>query len=355
MYHVIKGTFHFRSAQHPWGKAARAALSMGACVLIGVVLGHVAWGLMATVGGFASLYVNSESYEQRAVKLVLVSLGLAASMALGTWFAGNIWTLAFALSFVSMSATWVAGAFSLPPPGGYFFILVCALGTGLPLDPSQAPMRFGLALLGGGVAWVISMSGWLFRRKAEKVAAKNWWHDSLRMAIARTRDRTTGVIPAIIRIGIAVLAATFIAFLLGNPRPYWVPLTCASVLQGATVTATIQRTFQRAAGTALGVLVGGAVLWIQPSIVWVILSLMAFQWVTEILIVRNYGLAVIFITPMPLLLAETGFPGLHPTFLVQARLVDTLLGCAIGVTAALAFQGRGVAAQMFRFRRWTDS
>ena len=32
--------------------------------------------------------------------------------------------------------------------------------TGMPVDPSLAPLRGGLVLLGGALAWIISMVGW---------------------------------------------------------------------------------------------------------------------------------------------------------------------------------------------------
>ena len=61
-----------------------------------------------------------------------------------------------------------------------------------------------------------------------------------------------------------------------------------------------------------------------------LITLLAF--VIEILVVRHYGLAVVFITPLTIYLAEAATMGQGtPGELVQARLLDTVLGCLVGL------------------------
>lgn len=51
----------------------------------------------------------------------------------------------------------------------------------------------------------------------------------------------------------------------------------------------------------------------------------------EFLIVRNYGVAVIFITVLTIFLAETGTSlTQNPTHLIQTRFLDILIGSIIG-------------------------
>ena len=46
---------------------------------------------------------------------------------------------------------------------------------------------------------------------------------------------------------------------------------------------------------------------------------------------KNYGLAVIFLTPMGILLAETGSPiSLEPTQLIIMRLTEIIIGSLLG-------------------------
>jgi len=49
------------------------------------------------------------------------------------------------------------------------------------------------------------------------------------------------------------------------------------------------------------------------------------------LITRHYALAVMFLTPMGILLAETGSStSLDPDYLLKMRLIEILIGTAIG-------------------------
>ena len=93
-----------------------------------------------------------------------------------------------------------------------------------------------------------------------------------------------------------------------------------------------------------GTLVGAAlylVLAFLPLPVWalgVVLGLLQFA--IELVVVRHYALALVFITPLVLLIigAATGDAASIP--LAFERVVDTLVGAAIGTAAALAVRLR---------------
>ena len=56
------------------------------------------------------------------------------------------------------------------------------------------------------------------------------------------------------------------------------------------------------------------------------------QFIVEMLIVRHYALAVIFITPLTILLTEAGNPMIHdPNMLVYVRFWDIALGSVFGL------------------------
>jgi uncharacterized membrane protein YccC len=99
----------------------------------------------------------------------------------------------------------------------------------------------------------------------------------------------------------------------------------------------VNRTIQRSIGTAVGVIIAGGIFIMQPSIWMLGLYVMILQFVTELIIVRNYAFAVIFITPLALIIAETGRADMTISTLIGSRLLDTLLGCAIGAAAALLY------------------
>ncbi|SNS43140.1 Uncharacterized membrane protein YccC [Geodermatophilus pulveris] len=109
-------------------------------------------------------------------------------------------------------------------------------------------------------------------------------------------------------------------------RPYWVLLTVAIVLKpdfGSVFT----RAVQRGAGTLVGVLIGSLLLSVLPRNAWVLVAMAAAAALMPWGRAANFGLFSVFQTPLIILLLDialAGEPGL-----VGARLLDTLIGCAI--------------------------
>lgn len=132
-------------------------------------------------------------------------------------------------------------------------------------------------------------------------------------------------------VGLSLLAAHALQL----ERPYWVPVSCLAVIQGASLRAAWSKQVQRSLGTAFGLLLflGIAQLPLGP---WGIAGMVtALALVVEVLVVRHYGLATVFITPMAILLAEAAQgAAMNPQTLMQARLVDSVLGAVIGVIGA---------------------
>jgi uncharacterized membrane protein YccC len=113
-------------------------------------------------------------------------------------------------------------------------------------------------------------------------------------------------------------------------RPYWVLLTVAIVLKpdfGSVFT----RAVQRGAGTLLGVLIGSLLLSVLPRDGWVVVAIAVGAGLLPWARGANFGLFSVFQTPVIILLLELAVPG--GPGLVGARLVDTLVGCAIVLVA----------------------
>src|SRR3712207_1175158 len=109
-------------------------------------------------------------------------------------------------------------------------------------------------------------------------------------------------------------------------RPYWVLLTVAIVLKpdfGSVFT----RAVQRGAGTLVGVLLGSLLLLALPRNAWVLVAMAAAAALLPWGRAANFGLFSVFQTPVIILLLDLALPG--GPGLVGARLLDTLIGCAI--------------------------
>ncbi|MCY0877499.1 MAG: FUSC family protein [Firmicutes bacterium] len=148
----------------PWRRLWGTGLTTGIVLVIGLMLGHLIWGIWGFMGGFTSLYVQNQPFRSRAVLLALVGLGLAASMALGA-FTVVWWHMALALAFVGAGATYFTGAFDIPLPASFMFILTACISAALPLHPHNIIFIRVAAVLGGAlVAWLVGMADWLYAR-----------------------------------------------------------------------------------------------------------------------------------------------------------------------------------------------
>jgi uncharacterized membrane protein YccC len=127
-------------------------------------------------------------------------------------------------------------------------------------------------------------------------------------------------------------------------RAYWMVAATVLVLhQGWDWSRSLQRTVERVIGTLLGLVLAGLVLWLEPQGLWFALTLAALQFVIELLIIRNYMLAVLFITAIALTMASGGRELPDITVLLWDRGIDTVIGCAIGIGVLLVTTPRAVA------------
>lgn len=101
--------------------------------------------------------------------------------------------------------------------------------------------------------------------------------------------------------------------------------------QGFDWTRTLVRSIERLGGTWVGLLLGGAIVVLHPQGPWLVLTVMTLQFVVEMLVVRNYAVAVVFITSAALLLASGGQAVEAPGAYVLARGVDTAVGCLVAL------------------------
>lgn len=91
------------------------------------------------------------------------------------------------------------------------------------------------------------------------------------------------------------------------------------------------RSVERLLGTWVGLLLAAGILLLQPQGPWLVLVVVTLQFVVEMLVLRNYALAVVFITCAALVLASGGQPVDTPGPYLLARGVDTAVGCAVAL------------------------
>jgi uncharacterized membrane protein YccC len=151
------------------------------------------------------------------------------------------------------------------------------------------------------------------------------WRAHLRDLADRTLASTESRAYAV-RLALCMTIAEIARQLLPIQRPYWVLLTVAIVLKpdfGSVFT----RAVQRGVGTLLGVLVGSLLLTVLPRSPWILVAMAVSAAVLPWARGANFGLFSVFLTPLVILLLDLAVPS--GSGLVTARLLDTLIGCAI--------------------------
>jgi uncharacterized membrane protein YccC len=115
-------------------------------------------------------------------------------------------------------------------------------------------------------------------------------------------------------------------------------VSLVAVIPPARAAHSISRSVHRIVGTIVGVGVTALLLvWAPPPLV-VIVVIVVCQVVTETLVGRHYGLALVFITPMALSVSYLASP-VPLTGLVVDRVLETVLGAAVGILLVLAARG----------------
>ncbi|MGW5670088.1 FUSC family protein, partial [Micromonospora sp. NPDC003776] len=131
------------------------------------------------------------------------------------------------------------------------------------------------------------------------------------------------------RYALAVLLAGGTATAVGIGHPYWAMVAAVAPLSAQGVTAQLVRATHRILGTLLGLLTSAVLLAPHLPPYAIVLVVAVLQIVTELLVGRNYGLALLFITPMALLMGQLAVARPAGQLLFD-RGVETLIGAAIG-------------------------
>ncbi|VFA99488.1 FUSC family protein [Nocardia cyriacigeorgica] len=154
---------------------------------------------------------------------------------------------------------------------------------------------------------------------------------SLRFRLARSLSLDSHAAVAANRIGLAAILAGSLTVALSIGRPDWAVLTVAVLLhQGPDRVRGTYRGIHRVGGTVLGLAVFTAIYAFEPRGFALVLVLMGLQFSIELFVARNYGLAVVFITPLALLMGGGGVYG-DPLPVAFDRFLESVIGVLIGL------------------------
>jgi uncharacterized membrane protein YccC len=169
---------------------------------------------------------------------------------------------------------------------------------------------------------------------------------SLKMKLTRACDKDSIVFINAVRFGIVLSISTMIAFSFPFTRPYWITLSCASVMLGSTILSTFHRAIQRSCGTIIGLMLAIIIFKLQPQGLMIVIINMCLTAMTELFIAKNYAVAAVFITPNALLIAETSTQIHNVSYFVTARITDILIGSMIGLIGTYIIGHRSASSRL---------
>lgn len=308
--------WHLRPHQGAHRVAARAAVSVAVPLLLVVLAGRPEWSPYAAFGAFASLYGRNHRHLSRATMQATAGAALFAAVLLGVlvgclphaaWWAVPVaGAVAYAGSHLALAQDW-------HPPGSLFLVFAfgaCAsaphaLGDLVPASVVTAGSVV-FALVVGAVGGVLQGA----RSRALPVRLHRSW------------------LPA--RDAVAVVLAGGLAVLVGIGHPYWAMVAAVAPLTVRGMSGQLTRAVHRVGGTLVGLLPAAALLALDLRGVGLVALVAVLQFVTELLVGRNYGLALLAITPLALLMGQTAHR-VPATGLLVDRGVETVLGSVVGV------------------------
>jgi uncharacterized membrane protein YccC len=147
-----------------------------------------------------------------------------------------------------------------------------------------------------------------------------------------------------LRYAVVVLVAGGTATAVGIGHPYWAMVAAVAPLTGPSLTQRVHKGLHRIFGTFAGVGTTALLLFWHPQ-PWVMVLMVIFmQFMAEMLVIRHYAAALIFITPMALIMAELAKPS-EPGPLLVDRAFQTLIGSVVGLALVYAMHYRTLRKQ----------
>ena len=281
-----KALFLLQKTDKLWHIALLAFLCMAIPLIIGLSFNQLSYSILVCMGAFVILYLPQAAMGQRMLVMVLSSLGFVASFAVGLLFNYDPVIKIIALSLFTFMVHFTCLFFNFKSPGSTFFILLTSIAAFNNTTYTSILPVLGLISLGTLIACVVAF-----------VYSLATYRTPL-PAIGDPQEDNHSILLEAIVVSLFVGISLVFAHALKLEKPYWVPVSCMAVMRGVNVQHVYQRGFQRIMGTMAGLGLTRLLLSIETTPLSLVITIPALQFVSEILVARNYALALIFITPM---------------------------------------------------------
>lgn len=306
--------------------ALRAAISVAVPLLVLWMLGRLDLSIYASFGAFAALYGRHDVFRDRLRMQTTAGGVILASMLVGTALsvlAAPAPVSIFVVAVIASAVTLLAYTMRWHPPGPLFPVFAVGACATIPATTAS----FGDVLLVGGPSVLFGLA---------ITALIGVFTRSTADAVSRPRQPVGPIAGEMAAsVGVAIVGAGFAGLLIMDSHWYWAAVGAVAAVSGPQLNARVIRGIQRLVGTLLGVLVAAAILAIDLPPLAVIVLVVVLQAAAELFVGRNYGIAMVFITPLALLMVHLAAPT-PVDMLLQDRAIETVIGVAIGTLVAVA-------------------
>ena len=289
--------------------------------------------IFAVFGAFTGVYGRVDGYWNRLRMqvrsgLVFFAVIVLALLTSHLWVDHahpeiKQWQIVLSTALIAGMCSVVTGLLRLRPTGSLFHIFAFAAIASV---QHTAPAWQGLLVtaltiilaLAIGAAGAIGQWSNLWARTplpplSDNVRKAIWWEGLFYVLTALA----------------AGAAANLIGGHLEAGHNYWAMVASVVPLVGHTTRHRVQRGMHRVLGTVVGLVLMALVVLMNPPL-WILMVLIGFfQFLAELLVMRNYFMAQIFITPLALVGVSVA-TGLS-TAVMYDRMVETIIGSIIGV------------------------
>lgn len=322
--------------------AARVALGLFLPLAILTLTGRLDLAIFANFSAFTGIYGRNEPHWIRVVTqaragLLMFSVLLAATLVarLSPGGAVDPWLSVGATTVVAWACSVIAGLWHLRPAGSLFYIFAFAAVASVPHQP---PLWEALLTSVLTIALCVGI-GLLSRVRAShrtplgsRELVRSW---RIRVAPAERRMVWIESVGYIVAPAIAGCVATAVGQALGFGHNYWAMVASVVPLVGHSTRHRVTRGLQRVFGTVVGLAVLGAIVALRPEVWQMVVFIALCQFGVELLITRQYFLAQVLVTPLALLSTLLVAP-VEPGALFHDRLIDTVIGSAVGLLVVIA-------------------
>lgn len=311
--------------------ALRVAIGVALPLLVLLAFDRKDLAIYAVFGAFTGIYGRGEPHQLRLEHQLQAGAYLTASVLIGIALSAaqlDPWVFVAVISVLTALGSVAADRLMLRPSGPFFGLFSLAACASIPLTaPAWQAALACVAAVALSVA--IGFAGW-FRSRDWR---SGYSRSDVLPAVAAPRAVAVQAVRYLLAIGVAGAVALFS----GLGHTYWAMLAASIPLAGPNTSARVRRGLQRILGTFAGLAVAAVLLWPHLPPWLLILVVVLLQFGAEMFVIRHYGLALLFITPLALLMTELAHP-VDPGPLLLDRGLETLIGALVGIAVVLTLR-----------------